>query len=112
MEKFAKLNLAKHKCGIEQEEKGVAMQTTELWTCIDLEGHKGEVCDFVVSIFFLELELLNSIRLFFCCVKDGRNYVIDSARLFPPEYLDPQQRSKIPTRYFIPRLLNLSYFSF
>jgi hypothetical protein len=54
MEKLArKLNLAKHQCGIKQEKNGVVIQTTEeLWTCIDLEGHKGEVCDLVVSIFF------------------------------------------------------------
>jgi hypothetical protein len=86
MEQLArKLNLSKHKCGFKKEENGVFILLFWLSRIV---------------VFWFWFWLLIVDLLIFLCEKDNRNYVIDPARLFPPEYIDPQQQSKVPTRYF------------
>jgi tetratricopeptide (TPR) repeat protein len=69
MEKLAKvLNLAKHLCGKRITAYNTSTESkATLFTCIDIEGHQGN---------------------------DRRNYVIDVARLFPPEYVEQPQENK------------------
>lgn len=85
MENVAKtLNLEKHTCVLRDSNNNVISQEV-MYTCADIEGH------------------LNP--------KDGRYYVVDVARLFPPEDIEkrPEQSGKehsgiIPSYYLIQHL--------